>query len=307
LILVYCNFWISRRTGGLQKSVFDPIRGKYSVPGTPEITPDYKVREKAFAQTSEEKALIKALQAQSRMPDVSQSVAQEQLKQATNRNIAQLAGRIAASRGPSQALALREGMRAQATAGQELAGQSAVLRAQEYNQALQNQLAKQQVLVQELGAQRTQRQALERLRADVAGVGQQARAQSAIATQNLQAQAAGARAKQMGELVSGLGAAGITAFSDKELKKDINKASIDELASALKAVNFKYKKPNGEDYQEGKVTGILAQDLEKSKLGKELVINSKEGKLVDMKKAVPVAMATLAEVLKRLKKLEKEV
>jgi hypothetical protein len=50
----------------------------------------------------------------------------------------------------------------------------------------------------------------------------------------------------------------------------------------------------------------MAQDLEKSKMGKKMVSDSPEGKMVDLKKAVPATMAAVSEIMKRIKKLESD-
>ena len=50
--------------------------------------------------------------------------------------------------------------------------------------------------------------------------------------------------------------------------------------------------------------GIMAQDLEKSKLGKDAVKDTEIGKVVDYKDLEPKVLASLAALNKRLKKLE---
>jgi hypothetical protein len=51
----------------------------------------------------------------------------------------------------------------------------------------------------------------------------------------------------------------------------------------------------------------MAQDLEKSKAGKSLVMNTPTGKMVDTSQAVMTALAALGHVAKRLDKVEKRV
>ena len=50
--------------------------------------------------------------------------------------------------------------------------------------------------------------------------------------------------------------------------------------------------------------GVMAQDLEKSKLGKEAVHDADIGKVVDYKDLEPKMLASLAALNQRLKKLE---
>lgn len=91
--------------------------------------------------------------------------------------------------------------------------------------------------------------------------------------------------------------AGAIAFSDRRLKTDIERISkedLDELKATLKAYRFKYK---SEKHGQGDWIGVMAQDLEKSKIGKGLVVTNKEGfKTLDMLKVMSLFLATLAEV-----------
>jgi hypothetical protein len=98
---------------------------------------------------------------------------------------------------------------------------------------------------------------------------------------------------------------GTAIFSDENLKTEINEADneIDEMLEKLSPVSFKYKDQND---GEGKHTGIMAQDLEKSKAGKDLVVETEKGKAVDVKKALSAIMASQARLAKRLKDIEKK-
>lgn len=94
-------------------------------------------------------------------------------------------------------------------------------------------------------------------------------------------------------------------FSDENLKTEINEADndIDEMLDKLSPYEYEYK---DEKHGKGKHTGIMAQDLEKSKAGKELVNDTPEGKTVDVKKALGAIMASQARIAERLKDLEKK-
>jgi len=265
-----------------QKDLLDPMRGKY------DVAQDYVVNEGGFNDSAQQAAFTEALRQQS-LGQGGPTVAQQQLQQATNRNIGQLAGRAAGARGPNQALALREGIRAQASANQEAGAQSALLRAQEMQQA-------QQSYASDLARQQASKQSLEQLKAGIRGQ-----------TQQLQTQANLNKQQGSKDLINNAAQAGLALFSDENMKKNVKKADLQDLAEKIKAVKFEYKQPNGESYQDGTVTGVMAQDLEKSKLGKSMVTeNGKGQKMVDLKKAVPVTMAAVSEIMKRLNKLEKK-
>lgn len=84
--------------------------------------------------------------------------------------------------------------------------------------------------------------------------------------------------------------------SDERLKTDIVEVSKEDLAemkSYLKAYSFKYK---DEKFGEGNWIGVMAQDLEKSKLGKTLVFEDESGnKILDVRKVMSLFLATMAE------------
>lgn len=270
---------IDKLTGRLQGDVLDPLRGKYGV------AEDYVVNEAGYQDSAPQAAFTEALRMQS-MGHGGPTVAQQQLQQATNRNIGQLAGRAAGARGPNQALALREGLRAQGTSNQEAAAQSGLLRAQEMQTA-------QQAYAADLARQQASKQELEKLKAGIRGQ-----------TQQLQTSANLNQQQGQKGLIQNVATA---LLSDKNEKKNIKKADLNDLVKKIKAVSFEYKQPNGESYQNGTVDGFLAQDLEESKLGKEMIMQDAKGKkMVDLKKAVPVTMAAVSEIMKRLNKLEKK-
>jgi hypothetical protein len=253
--------------------------------GSPGAGGMYDPDQAAFTPSAQRQAFAEQLRKQSL--GEGPTVAQQQLQTGTNRNIAQLAGQVAASRSMNPALTQRTAMQQQAGATQEAAGQSAILRAQEMQQA-------QGAYGQELAAQQ---QALQDREAMRAGQYQ--------AKQERQTQIDQANAQRNAGMFSGLVQGAATAFSDEEMKTNIKPADLSEMVGKLKAKKFQYKQPNGESYQDGTVTGIMAQDLEKSKLGKTLVSESPEGKMVDLKKAVPITMAAVSELAKKIKKLEK--
>jgi hypothetical protein len=113
---------------------------------------------------------------------------------------------------------------------------------------------------------------------------------------NAQAAAEIAKGNQISNLVGqGAGAAAMF-FSDERLKKDlepISKDDLSEMKKHLKAYAYKYK---SEEHGEGQWIGVLAQDLEKSKLGRTLVYEDEDGfKNIDASKVLSLFLATMAE------------
>jgi hypothetical protein len=101
-----------------------------------------------------------------------------------------------------------------------------------------------------------------------------------------------------GQAVSGLIQQGMQgaamAFCDENLKTDIREIpqeELKELAQNLNSYFFKYK---DESHGKGEYLGVMAQDLQKSKLGKWLVKENEQGHLtVDLQKTLMIFLATL--------------
>lgn len=100
-----------------------------------------------------------------------------------------------------------------------------------------------------------------------------------------------------------LGGASIAA-SDRNLKTDINDADreVDALLDGLNPYAFRYL--DEERHGHGRRVGIMAQDLQASLAGRELVIETDEGLMVDLHKAIPVLLATVARLNARVRELE---
>lgn len=86
-------------------------------------------------------------------------------------------------------------------------------------------------------------------------------------------------------------------FSDERLKENItpiSKEDLSELKKELKAFYFEYK--DKLNHGAGRWIGITAQDLEKTKLGKTIVVENEKGeKMIDLNKVMSLFLATLAE------------
>jgi acetyl-CoA carboxylase alpha subunit len=72
---------------------------------------------------------------------------------------------------------------------------------------------------------------------------------------------------------------------------------LDGLVSAL--WNYKNKKMG-----EGRQLGVMAQDLEKSQLGNQMVEESKDGKKINFAKGFAAILAANADLHRRLKAVE---
>lgn len=117
-------------------------------------------------------------------------------------------------------------------------------------------------------------------------------------------------------LIGNLGAAGATMFaaSDENMKKDIKPTNqdgnklVESFMDALKSYNYKYKEDAegaaGKKNPKGEVTSVMAQDLEKSDLGKQMVQDTPSGKIVDYAQGMAPLFAAIAELNERTKKLE---
>jgi hypothetical protein len=132
------------------------------------------------------------------------------------------------------------------------------------------------------------------------------------ASQNQQAQEAAQQ--RMASFVGNLGGSAALALSDENMKEEV-KASKDDAGKlvesfmdALKSYSYKYKKESdgasGKKNPEGEVTSVMAQDLEKSELGKKMVQDTPKGKVVDYAQGMAPLFAAIAELNERTKKLE---
>jgi hypothetical protein len=103
------------------------------------------------------------------------------------------------------------------------------------------------------------------------------------------------------------GIASVAAASDKTLKEDVDptKNRLDEWLGKLQSYDYNYKNPNEEGTSEGRKTSVMAQDLEKSEIGKDMVFDRADGKkMVDYGKALPALVAAVAEQHKDLEDLK---
>lgn len=104
---------------------------------------------------------------------------------------------------------------------------------------------------------------------------------------------------QGGGMAGGLGAL----FSDVALKKDIesNDQVFQEFLDSIDPVTFQY---NREDLPKGQRYGILAQDIEDTRIGSEVVKQTPEGKQIQPD--VGLLLAVIGHLNKEVKELKKE-
>jgi hypothetical protein len=122
---------------------------------------------------------------------------------------------------------------------------------------------------------------------------------------NLQQQASSAQQAQQaqtGALIGLGGTLGAAALmSDINAKTNIESFSSDEFLGKLKPYKYDYK---DESDGKGKQAGVMAQDLENTEVGKQAVIDTSKGKMVDYNKLGPTMLSSLVELNERLKKVE---
>ena len=307
--------------GGVQKGIFKPVEIERAQPDARAANIRTRSRKRAETREVQEgrqlgrsraqrQGLIRQLQQQAK--GRGPSIAEAQLRQAQDRNLAQQLAAAGRARGGNSAAMQRQLARQQQESNRDVAQQAMVARMQEQRQAQQQlgqetardqQLAgalQQQYLNQGMTFDRAQQQAnmdLQRLRLQEVTASNQARLQQ----QQTEAGIGGA-------ILGGLGQAGAAvAASDKNMKKDVKKADMKkDFLDKISASSYKYKEPEKKGRGKGEFASAMAQELEKSKFGKSMVINTPEGKMVDYGKGFGTIVAAQAELNKRLEALEKK-
>lgn len=222
-----------------------------------------------------------------------QSISAEQLRQGLQQQLAAQQAAAAGARPQNAAAAARTASINAARAGSGLAGQQALAGLAE-RQAAGQQLAnlnlgqRQQNLQAALGGQQGALQGfgnIEQLRG-----------------QRFQTIAGDPTTKE--KILGGLTGALTDLISDKRLKTDIEPGDDDaqQFLRGLKAYRYKYRNA---EHGKGDQLGVMAQDLERTRLGRQAVINAPGGKMVHGAKLVGALAAASASMNKRLEKLEK--
>lgn len=136
----------------------------------------------------------------------------------------------------------------------------------------------------------------------------QATLQAQLALQGMQQQY-GNRPGALGDILGVGGQIGAAAasnpaiWSDEKLKENVTdgEAAVREFLGALRPKTFDYKDPK---HGGKRVTGVMAQDAERSKLGKAIVKDTPEGKQLDSNRVASALLASVAVLDRRLAKLE---
>ena len=99
--------------------------------------------------------------------------------------------------------------------------------------------------------------------------------------------------------------AAVSDKTEKKSQKSINEKDMNDFLDKIKAYSYEYKNPNKEGAGPGKQVGVMAQDLMKSKVGKQMVTKAPTGELmVDFGKGFGAVLAAQAALNEKLKKLE---
>jgi hypothetical protein len=136
--------------------------------------------------------------------------------------------------------------------------------------------------------------------------------QSEMAGRLGQEQAAMQQPGLLGPLLQAGGTIGAAAASDERVKTDIKHGGdeVDSMLDALKPTTYAYKKDSSlKEYTGGvgdgrRLAGIMAQALEQSKAGKAIVHDTPGGKVLDGVGALSAALASVARLNERLRKVE---
>lgn len=217
------------------------------------------------------------------------SMAEQQYRQAQGDSSAQLSGMAHGGNSPA---AFRQAAIEQGRIGQGLSQGLATQGLAERNSAQQqlqgamgtrdqlNQNAYLNILAQQLGLSKDQMAAL------IANGQQQT---NGLASQN----------QGMAGMMGGIAAMA----SDRDLKTAIQPAGaqLDEMLDALEPYTYAYRDTKHGD---GVRAGIMAQDLERSELGRDIVLDTVDGKMLDGQRALSAALAALARLNQRIRVLE---
>ncbi len=142
---------------------------------------------------------------------------------------------------------------------------------------------------------------VERLKADQFMQAQTLQAE--LARQNAEA-----KAKTNAGLVSTAGSIVGSIFSDERVKKDIDdvpKKSLGLFLASLKGKSYSYKKPEYDHDPGDKHVGVMAQALEKTKLGKAAVSNEDGKKKISFGRAIQLLLAGERHLYSELQALKK--
>ncbi len=228
------------------------------------------------------------------------------------------------ARGGNAALAARGAARNQADLALSGAGQAAAAQMADQQQAnallgqTYGQVRSGDIDFASQNAQLGQQAQIENMRAQLAQTGMNDQQQIAALGQQLgwdqakiQAELqraaikAGDKGMLPGLLQAGGQAAAMYAASDERLKTDISDggSDADEMMSSLKPRSYRYQ--DEAKWGAGRRLGIMAQDLARSKMGRETLVKVDDKHMgFDLGKAASAALASVARLNERLRKVE---
>ena len=237
-----------------------------------------------FNPNAQEQSLTDMLMA--RANGTAPSAAEQQMQNGIGQAQRAASAQAASARGVNPALAARLAQQSQANLASQGIGQTTALRSQE-------QAAATGTAANLISDQRGSRVA-----------GQQLNVQNVTGANTIDSNNANAAANRQGNMISGLGQAGMMmAMSDENEKKGVvdGGKSVQSFLDAISAKQYQYKdQANGS----GDQVSPMAQDLEKTSMGNQMVMDTPEGKMVDYGKGFGAILASQAHLNERLNKME---
>ena len=97
--------------------------------------------------------------------------------------------------------------------------------------------------------------------------------------------------------------------SDRRAKKKIKsgKSEAQQFLDSLKAYSYEYKDPDSVGAKAGRILSVMAQDLEKTDLGKQMVLDTPAGKFVDYGQSLAAILASQAHLNDELKSISARI
>lgn len=127
--------------------------------------------------------------------------------------------------------------------------------------------------------------------------------QNVMGSANAQAAAGIAQVGQTNQFIEQGSKAAGAFFSDERVKKNIEPFDAKHFLNSLNAYSFDYIDPV---FGEGHQAGVMAQDLERTELGKTFVREVDGFKVVDFGRMIPVLLASLVQLQTEVSNLKKQ-
>lgn len=239
------------------------------------------------------------------------SLAQAQMKASQDRNLSQLMAAQSAARGGSGAAGARNLALASTQGNRQVAQDSGSARILEQRQAQQDLIglrsgedsAAGDLIQDKFNADTAAKREMQQAEIQQFGANQQmaiAKRQGKDARTNALIGAAGSAGSAL--LMPG------KFMSDENVKKDVKTegAKVDKFLEKLKSVSYEYKNNEMPGTSPGKKIGVLAQDLEKSEIGANMVQETENGKAVSIPDSFSAILASQARLAERLSAIEKK-